>query len=214
MYIGVKTLHKLYMQKQLIISLLIGAVIGGGIVAWYQNNSAATTTGTVSYHPADESRMLHNRGGQMGMMQQMFVTSEQAFIEHMIPHHQEAIDTAGEVLERGGTTEEVRELMDNIIAAQTAEIESMKAWYETWYGNVYEDTGDYEPMMRELEDLSGAELDQAFLQDMIRHHMGAIMMARSVQPYIEHDEITELTQTIVTTQSAEIAQMRQMLQNF
>jgi uncharacterized protein (DUF305 family) len=51
-----------------------------------------------------------------------------------------------------------------------------------------------------------------FLEDMIGHHMGAIMMARSVQPYIEHDEITELTEAIVSSQSAEIAQMRQMLQ--
>jgi uncharacterized protein (DUF305 family) len=148
----------------------------------------------------------------MGMMQQMFVTSERGFIEHMIPHHQEAIDTASEVLERGGTTEEVRELMSNIITAQTAEIESMKAWFEAWYGEAHEDTGEYEPMMRELANLKGAELDKVFLEDMIMHHMGAIMMARSVQPYVEHNEMTELTQNIVNTQSAEISQMRQMLQ--
>lgn len=149
----------------------------------------------------------------MGQMQQMFVTSERAFIEHMIPHHQEAIDTAGEVLERGGTTKEIRDLMNSIITAQTAEIDSMKTWYETWYGELNEDSGTYEPMMRELENLSGAELDRVFLEDMIMHHMGAIMMARSVQPYVEHNEIAELTQNIVTTQSAEISQMRQMLQN-
>jgi uncharacterized protein (DUF305 family) len=46
---------------------------------------------------------------------------------------------------------------------------------------------------------------------MIGHHMGAIMMARSVQPHIEHNEIAALTQAIVSTQSVEIAQMRQML---
>ncbi len=68
-------------------------------------------------------------------------------------------------------------------------------------------------MMRELANLSGVEIDRVFLEDMIGHHMGAIMMARSVQPYIEHDEIAELTQAIVSTQSAEIAQMRQMLQS-
>jgi len=141
------------------------------------------------------------------------VSSEREFIEGMIPHHQEAVDTAKEVIDRGGSTPEIRQLVEDIVVAQEAEIAAMKQWYEDWYGEPYTDNGDYMPMMRELEDLSGAELDRVFLEDMIGHHMGAIMMARSVQPYIEHDEIAELTQAIVSTQSAEIAQMRQMLQS-
>ena len=200
------------MRKQVFTSSLIGALIGGGMVLWFQSTQSSDIATNQGNRTSDESWMPHNRDDHMGMMQQMFVTSERGFIEHMIPHHQEAIDTAGEVLERGGTTPEVRELMNNIITAQTAEIEEMKNWYETWYGLAYEDGGEYEPMMRELENLSGTELDRVFLEDMIMHHMGAIMMARSVQPYIEHEEIAELTQNIVATQSAEISQMRQMLQ--
>lgn len=200
------------MDKTIIISSLIGALIGGGIVVWSQTLTNSDVSVNQSYQTDNESWMPHNRAGHMNMMQQMFVTSERGFIEHMIPHHQEAIDTAGEVLERGGTTPEVRELMSNIITAQTAEIAEMKNWYETWYGVTYEDGGEYEPMMRELENLSGAELDRVFLEDMIMHHMGAIMMARSVQPYVEHKEIAKLTQNIVATQSAEISQMRQLLQ--
>jgi uncharacterized protein (DUF305 family) len=46
---------------------------------------------------------------------------------------------------------------------------------------------------------------------MIMHHMGAIMMAQSVQPYIENQEITDLTKAIVETQTEEIQLMRQML---
>ena len=202
------------MQKNLILSLFIGALIGGGMVVWYQNATNAGPSGSFPFHSAiEDSWMTFNRGGHMAQMQQMFVTSERSFIERMIPHHQEAIDTANEVLERGGTTDEVSELMNNIITAQTAEIESMKEWYEIWYGESYEDTGTYEPMMRELTDLSGEAIDRAFLEDMIMHHMGAIMMARSVQPYIEHNEVAELTQNIVITQSAEIGQMREILQN-
>ena len=200
------------MQKQLIISSLIGAFIGGGVMVWYQNDTTRGVTEITRYQSTDGSWMPHNRSDHMGMMQQMFVTSERDFIEHMIPHHQEAIDTASEVLERGGTTVEMRDLMNNIITAQTAEIESMKTWYETWYGETYEDTGEYQPMMRELANFREVKLDQVFLEDMIMHHMGAIMMARSIQPYIEHNEMTELTINIVGTQSAEIVQMRQMLQ--
>lgn len=150
---------------------------------------------------------------QMDHMMAMMVGSEREFIEGMIPHHQEAVDTANEVIQRGGTTPEIKQLVENIVVAQEAEIAEMKKWYEDWYGEVYVDNGEYMPMMRELENLSGAELDRVFLQDMIMHHMGAIMMARSVQPYVEHNEIAELTQAIVSTQSSEITQMRQMLQS-
>ncbi len=67
-------------------------------------------------------------------------------------------------------------------------------------------------MMRELENLSGAELDRVFLEDMVMHHMGAIMMARSVRPYIEHEEVKVLADAIEETQSDEITLMQQMLE--
>lgn len=151
--------------------------------------------------------------GDMNHMMNMVVGSEREFIEGMIPHHQEAVDTAKEVITRGGSTPEIKQLVENIVVAQEKEIAEMKQWYEDWYGEPYANTGEYEPMMRELANLSGSDLDRVFLQDMIMHHMGAIMMAQSVQSYVEHDEIATLTQAIVTTQSAEIAEMRQMLRS-
>lgn len=151
--------------------------------------------------------------GMMGGMDHMdmMVRSEREFLEGMIPHHQEAVDTAKEVIERGGTTPEIKALVENIVVAQEKEIADMKSWYEAWYGVPYTDNGKYRPMMRELENLSGSALDKVFLEDMIMHHMGAIMMARSVQPYVEHSEIETLTKAIVSTQSEEIVEMRQML---
>jgi uncharacterized protein (DUF305 family) len=142
------------------------------------------------------------------------VKSEREFIEHMIPHHEEAIVTAREVLARGGSTPEMRTLAENIISAQEREIAAMKAWHEAWYGTPYVDLGTYKPMMRDLSLLSGAELDKVFLEDMIHHHMGAIMMARSVAPFIEREETRTLTETIIKTQSAEIETMRTLLANF
>jgi uncharacterized protein (DUF305 family) len=149
----------------------------------------------------------------MHAMHDMMARSERDFIEQMIPHHQEAIDTAQEVLERGGTTAEMRALAEDIIAAQTAEIDDMRTWYQAWYGEDVPDV-DYKPMMRPLDDLEGEALDQAFLEDMIMHHMGAIMMARSVEPYIEREEIAVLAEAVVRTQTAEVAAMRAMLEEF
>ncbi|MBY0310426.1 DUF305 domain-containing protein [Patescibacteria group bacterium] len=143
-------------------------------------------------------------------MMDMSVASEREFIDHMIPHHEEAVTTAKEVLARGATTPEVRSLVEAIITTQEKEIADMKSWYQEWYGEAYANKNTYTPMMRDLTKLSGAELDSVFLEDMVMHHMGAIMMAQSVKPHIEHQEITTLANAIITSQSEEIVTMRSL----
>lgn len=193
------------MQNKPVLSFIGGVIIGAGVVFLYQPPTSA---------PAETlSSMMSMADHDMHAMHDMMVTSERAFIEQMIPHHQEAIDTAQEVLERGGTTDEMRALAQDISDAQREEIAQMRIWYADWYSEDVPDV-DYKPMMRPLDDLEGEALDQAFLEDMIMHHMGAIMMARSVEPYIEHTEIETLAAEIVRTQSAEIEAMQEMLTAF
>ncbi|NBD73949.1 DUF305 domain-containing protein [Patescibacteria group bacterium] len=215
-------------MRTTLLSALLGGLVGGGLVLIFATSTSTPATDPVTDQQTERPHtpgsgaagssggrgpgmMGGERGAHRAAMQQMLVTSEREFIEKMIPHHQEAIDTAREVLARGGTTPEVRTLMEGIIEAQSREIVSMRQWHETWFGTPYRDTGEYTPMMRELAGLSGAELDHAFLEDMIPHHMGAIMMARSIQPHIEHGELAELTEAIVEIQSAEIVLMRELL---
>jgi len=205
------------MKTNIILLILIGLLVGGGGVYLYTN----------SHHDHDVDEMMHEHSigddhqhtdmpmGDMNGMDHsmMMVSSEREFLTGMIPHHQEAVDTAKEVVARGGSTPEIKTLAENIIIAQEKEIADMKQWYQDWYGEPYVETGEYAPMMRELENLSGAELDRVFLSDMIMHHMGAIMMAQSVQPYIEHQEITDLSAAIVGTQAREITLMRDLLKD-
>jgi len=152
-------------------------------------------------------------GNMMGMDHSaMMVSSEREFVVGMIPHHQEAVDTANEVLARGGSTPEIRTLAQEIVTAQETEIAMLKEWHLAWYGEEYVENGSYQPMMRDLSQLSGADLDRRFLEDMIPHHMGAIMMAQSVRPHIEHQEVTDMADAIMETQTVEIQLMREMLQ--
>jgi uncharacterized protein (DUF305 family) len=72
----------------------------------------------------------------------------------MIPHHQEAVDTAKEVIARGGSTPEIKKLAEDIVVAQEKEIAMMKGWYQSWYSEAYvDDPKDYKPMMRDLSQL-------------------------------------------------------------
>jgi uncharacterized protein (DUF305 family) len=168
-------------------------------------------------HMMQDGTMMENAPTENGMMSgmdhgMMMVKSEREFLEGMLPHHQEAVDIAKEVIARGGSTPEIKKLAEDIVVAQEREIAMMKDWYETWYGKAYvADPTAYEPMMRDLSTLRGASLDKVFLEDMVMHHMGAVMMARSVQPYIEHKEITDLSKAIVETQTVEIQLMKNML---
>lgn len=214
------------MNNNTLLIALVALIIGGtgGYLIANTNNTMPMmmtdkkdTSVPIGMHRMPDGSLMSNgttdtNMGMMGGMDHgmMMVSSEKEFITEMIPHHQEAVDTAKQVLARGATTPEIKTLMKNIITAQEKEIADMKSWYQMWYGTPYQPSGNYEPMMRDLSKLSGNELDKVFLEDMVMHHMGAIMMAHSVQSYIEHDEVRNLTKAIIETQSEEIQLMRKL----
>lgn len=105
----------------------------------------------------------------------------------------------------------MRDLAENIIATQTAELETLTGWLEQHYPDAQ--TAAYTPMMGSLEDFSPEEADRTFLEGMIVHHQGAIQMAQS---YLDGDfekqpEVTEMAQAIVSAQEGEITQMESWL---
>ncbi len=139
------------------------------------------------------------------------INSERDFLEHMIPHHEEAVETSKVVKEKGGTLRPIRELVDSIESDQTKEIEQMKAWYLDWYGTPYEDKGMYVPMMRDLSIYSGTELDRVFLEDMIAHHEMAVVTAKRVLEIQTSREVSELATRIINAQEREIVLMKDIL---
>lgn len=83
--------------------------------------------------------------------------AELRFMEGMIDHHQMALDMAADCL-ANASTETVTTLCQNIITAQTAEIETMQGWLLEWY-NV-----DYQPMSMEenmvmMSGMDGMEME-------------------------------------------------------
>lgn len=62
--------------------------------------------------------------------------AEMRFMQGMIDHHQMALDMAADCLERA-ETESVLALCQDIINAQSAEIEMMQGWLLDWYNNEY-----------------------------------------------------------------------------
>jgi len=65
---------------------------------------------------------------------------DRAFIDMMVPHHRGAITMAGLELDKGQNAA-TRRLAQNIIKAQSAEIEQMNQWRTSWYGAPVRESG-------------------------------------------------------------------------
>lgn len=154
-------------------------------------------------------------------------TMERHFLEQMIPHHEDAVAMAEMALTRAEHPE-LRQLAETIIRDQTREIEQMRAWYLSWYGVEAPSYGRDDrrgrmgggPMMggmmddsADLEILEAAPVfDKEFIEQMIPHHQMGVMMARMVLSRSDRPEIEDLARAIITTQTAEIEQMRDWYQ--
>ncbi len=149
--------------------------------------------------------------GQHGDHAAHAVTSELDFLTHMIPHHEEAVEAAQQ-LQAYSEREEMQDFAALIIEVQQDEIAQMRGWLDEWYGDDTHDA-DYEPMMRDLTGLEPDEVDRVFLEDMIPHHMSAVMMSMQLlnRDLVVNDDIIPFAQQIADDQRTEIMQMRRWL---
>jgi uncharacterized protein (DUF305 family) len=176
--------------------------------------AASTALAQMYMHRSPAERALPCATGCMGMMHDMQISSEFDYLSQMIPHHQEAVEAARQVLERSDRPE-MKQFAQSIIEVQSAEIEQMQDWLKVWYPG-RSSNRTYSPMMRDLSQLSGNALDQAFLDDMIGHHMEAVMMSQMLlnRNLVENWAIVPFARQIVRSQHQEIAQMRTWLQSW
>jgi uncharacterized protein (DUF305 family) len=161
-----------------------------------------------------------------------------SFTQNMIVHHQGAIAMA-ELAATRASSQQVKDLAKKIEAAQTPEIDEMTSWLKTWgepatasggmsgsmpgmdHGSMPSGSmGSTGPMgmmtdeqMGQLKAATGREFDRMFLQMMITHHQGAIDMAKTEQANGSNPQAIALAKSIDTSQTAEVTQMNQMLQN-
>lgn len=93
---------------------------------------------------AGMSRRSHNWGSKMGCCMmggraginiyalQNASDFDREFIQQMVPHHQMAVMMSSMVL-NSAEHPELRNLAKSIVNSQSAEIQQMQQWYQTWY---------------------------------------------------------------------------------
>lgn len=142
------------------------------------------------------------------------------FAKGMIPHHRQAIEMADLAATRAESAE-VKKLADEIKKAQDPEIRTLSGWLTSWGEQVPAEGSGHEghdmsgmmtaEEMKQLESASGKAFDTAFLTMMVKHHEGAVAMAKTEQADGTYQPAKNLASQIITSQSAEIARMNTLL---
>jgi uncharacterized protein (DUF305 family) len=149
-----------------------------------------------------------------------FNDADVTFAQNMIPHHQAAIEMA-ELAGTRAANAEIKEIAEQITAAQGPEITTLKSWLNAW-GEPTMSAGGHEGMeevpgmmsdeeMQQLEAAKGAEFDRMFATAMIAHHNGAIQMARDEQAQGANADAKAMAATIERTQAEEVTRLQKIL---
>ena len=135
-----------------------------------------------------------------------------AFAEMMIPHHEQAIEMS-EIAFLNTTNPAVLQLAQEIKVAQSPEINLMKSWdgvkASTHAGHLMEGMLS-ESELSDLREAKGKAFDVLFLNGMIKHHEGAIVMAQAVMNS-KNKAVADLAASIISAQEIEISTMKELL---
>jgi uncharacterized protein (DUF305 family) len=143
------------------------------------------------------------------------------FAKGMIPHHRQAIEMADLAPSRAESAE-VKKLAADIKKAQGPEIRTLSGWLTYWGEEMPAEGATDHSMhggggmmtaeeMQQLKESSGKAFDTAFMEMMIKHHEGAVEMAKTEQADGAYAPAKEMAGQIITSQSAEIEQMNNLL---
>jgi uncharacterized protein (DUF305 family) len=199
------------MKKSLIGIAAAGAAVvtlvagcSGNDMAGMDHSSSATAPATTS-------------GGQAAGNN----ADDVAFAQGMVPHHQQALDMAKLVPSRS-TNAKVLDLAKRIEGAQDPEIKKMNGWLEEWGASTSMPGMDHGSMpgmpgmmsaedMKMLDQSKGAAFDKMWLDMMIKHHEGAVAMAKTELQKGGSADAKKLAQDIIDAQQKEITEMQGLL---
>ncbi|MPZ26422.1 MAG: DUF305 domain-containing protein [Micromonosporaceae bacterium] len=166
-------------------------------------------------------------GGPVGGEAAPHTEADVQFVQAMLPHHAQALVMTGYVADRTDRAE-ITLLAQRIEISQTEEITLLESWLAArgeaaeladHANHPYGAGAGLMPGMLtlaqliELERATGAEFDRRFLEFMIQHHEGALIMVEDLfgNGGGEEPEIFEIANDIDADQRIEIGRMRDLL---
>jgi uncharacterized protein (DUF305 family) len=125
--------------KKEMLLVAVGALLVGGVLGYMAGDKSDRWDGVHDkwgwrMESRDAKYGMHGAMGgmMMGLSGKTGDALDEAFLEGMIVHHQGAIEMS-KVLVAGTKRPELQKLGNDIIAAQTKEIEMMQQWHTNWF---------------------------------------------------------------------------------
>jgi uncharacterized protein (DUF305 family) len=161
-------------------------------------------------------------------------SAEAGFARDMATHHAQAVDMAFVVRDKAAD-HGLRALASDIIVTQSTQRGVFMGWLQQWGllqasarprmawmpGHAHSAPATDRAVLmhgmasdaelRGLDEATGREAEVRFLQLMIRHHEGGVIMARAVLALSDRRELVQMAKSIDEGQRAEITLMRNML---
>ncbi len=161
-------------------------------------------------------------------------SAEAGFARDMATHHAQAVEMSFVVRDKSDD-QDLRTLASDIIVTQSTQRGIFMGWLQQWGlpqasarprmawmpGHAHmARAADVAVLMhgmaseaelRSLGEANGVDAEIRFLQLMIRHHEGGIVMARALMARSDRRELVQMAKSVEEGQLAEIAQMRSML---
>jgi uncharacterized protein (DUF305 family) len=135
---------------------------------------------------------------------------EQAFLTNTIDHHFMAVEMGRMCVEKG-RNRKLRDVCQDIVDDQSAEIEEMRGYLRDWYGTDKEPMMPDDPLdggMADMEELeqaaAGREFDVLVSRMFIEHHLLQIARSTRCLRMAYHDELKDLCRRQIRLQGAEI----------
>ena len=154
-----------------------------------------------------------------------FNDADVVFVQGMVQHHEQAIELADLAL--AGSTDasaEVMSLAQRIRDTQDSDLEMMNGWLEDWDRSMQMGSTSDSSMagmdsagmmsdeeMASMSGMMGSEFDMTWSESMIKHHQGALEMAKAIKLEGMNADVMNLADRIISGQTAEITEMEQML---
>ncbi|WP_298808605.1 DUF305 domain-containing protein [uncultured Psychrobacter sp.] len=141
-----------------------------------------------------------------------------AFAKGMLGHHRGAVEMAKIEL-KYGTDEAMRQLAQDVITAQQAEIDVLNKWLASHPDAAKpkpNTVGMQQAYAKSMENMHGEMTlgvadpvpDMAFARGMLPHHIAAVDMAKVQLEYGTDEEMRQLAQDIIDNQQTEIDMMK------
>jgi uncharacterized protein (DUF305 family) len=162
-------------------------------------------------------------------------SAEAGFARDMATHHAQAVEMSFVIRDKSAD-DQLRTLAYDIIVTQSTQRGVFMGWLQEWglpqasrrprmawmpgHAGMAGEAGHGVAQMhgmasddelRRLRTAEGVDAEVLFLQLMIRHHEGGVLMARALMGQSQRDGIVQIARSIEEGQAAEVAQMTAML---